>query len=83
VKTGTVRTYDAVDDVVLPAERIKSDGVDVLVEDERKVDGKVHDNETLGTNAERQAVWCYRPELAKNETGVAAGFSNHTHISTV
>jgi hypothetical protein len=40
-----------------------------LIEDERKVDGKVHDNETLGTNAEWQAVWYYRRESAKMRPG--------------
>lgn len=44
----------AEDDVVLPVELGHGDGVDVLVEDERGVDGHLHRHETLGTNAEGQ-----------------------------
>lgn len=44
----------AINDIVLPANIVKGDGIDVLVEDERKGDGEVEDGEALGTNGEGQ-----------------------------
>ena len=44
-----------VDDVVFPVESVHGDGVDVLVEDERRRDAELHDHQTLGANAEGQA----------------------------
>jgi len=41
---------DDVDDVVLPADVRKGDGVDILVEDEGQGDGEVEDVEALGTD---------------------------------
>jgi hypothetical protein len=40
--------------VVLPGKLVESDGVDVLVEDEGKRDGKVEDVEALGAEGEGQ-----------------------------
>lgn len=40
--------------VVLPADGVKSDGVDVLIEDEGEGDRKVENGETLGTQCERK-----------------------------
>ena len=45
---------DIVDNVVLPANIAKRDGVDILVEPERDIDGKEHDGETLGADVEGQ-----------------------------
>lgn len=44
----------SVDDVVLPADVGKSDGVGVLVEEESDIDGQEHDGETLGTDRVRE-----------------------------
>ena len=44
----------AVDDVVLPADRVEGDGVNILVEDERERDGEVEDDESLGTECVRE-----------------------------
>lgn len=44
----------AVHNVVLPAELLERDGVDILVEDEGEGDGEVEDVETLGTEAVRK-----------------------------
>ena len=40
--------------VVFPLNSIKGDGVDILIEDERKRDGKVEEREAFGTKRERQ-----------------------------
>jgi len=45
---------DTVEDIVLPANVVKTDGVDVLVEDQSDLDEQVHQHETLSTNVERQ-----------------------------
>ena len=45
---------DAVDDIVLPADGIESNGVGVLVEDQRSGDTVLHDHETLGPDVERK-----------------------------
>jgi len=45
--------YD-VDEVVLPAELLEGNGVDVLVEDERKRNGEVEDDEALSTELVRE-----------------------------
>ena len=39
--------------VVLPAELLESDRVDVLIEDESHADSETHRSETLGANSER------------------------------
>lgn len=41
---------DAVDDVVSPLDAAQSDGVDVLVEEESKVDAQEHQSHALGTD---------------------------------
>jgi len=43
-----------IDDIILPSEFIQSDWVNVLVEDERKGDGKVEDRKALRANGVRQ-----------------------------
>ena len=42
---------DVVDDVVLPAEGVERDGVDVAVEEEGQVDTQEHDGDALGADA--------------------------------
>ena len=57
--------YD-VDEVVLPAELLEGNGVDVLVEDEREGDGKVEGDEALGTEVVGQNL----DGVRDNERGV-------------
>lgn len=43
-----------VQEVILPAQPLERNGVDVLVEDEGQADGETHDGESLGADGERQ-----------------------------
>jgi len=49
-----------VHNVVLPANLVKSDGVDVLIEDECEGDREVEDIETLGTDVVGENLHCVR-----------------------
>lgn len=59
----------AVDDIVLPAQIIEGDGVNVLVEDEGKGDGEVEDAQTFCTEAVGQDFDCVSDdERAEGQT---------------